>query len=264
MQFASNINYTSIGKPLILSFGASCGIYSLAAYVSKLNEKRAPYEKIFRNLYSNEFINKYFGNKLSAGIIGINAGIFLTFFISKRLKNPKLFQSMCKYFIHTTTKHDNHYTLLTSAFAHNNSVHFSLNMFTFKSFSSQLIPFMGPELFLATYLTNCIGASCISHIFRNLTSRHVNFCGASGGIYGLVVCTVTTFNKSEVGIPFLPFTFNGQKFIGSVLVLESFLLIRKNSIIAHCAHLGGAFCGYLSTKFHKNTKAFFTRGKINL
>ena len=78
------------------------------------------------------------------------------------------------------------YTLLTSCFSHQSTMHFVFNMIGLYSFGSALHKIMGKEQFLATYLSIGIGSSLISHLAKVFRGRYINSIGASGALMGLL------------------------------------------------------------------------------
>ena len=75
--------------------------------------------------------------------------------------------------------------------------------------------------------------------------------GASGAIYGLMVAFAFLFPNHEMFLLFLPISIKAKYLIGGTVILDMYLGYIGHSIfgvssgIAHFAHIGGAFIGYI-------------------
>lgn len=79
--------------------------------------------------------------------------------------------------------------------------------------------------------------------------------GASGAIYGILVAFGMMFPNTKLMFIFLPFPIAAKYFIPALIALDLFLGLTGFSIfggsisIAHFAHVGGAFVGFLLVMF---------------
>lgn len=79
--------------------------------------------------------------------------------------------------------------------------------------------------------------------------------GASGAIYGILVAFAFMFPNVELMLLFLPIPIKAKYFVPIILLIDLFSGINGNSIfgvstgIAHFAHLGGAFTGFLMMRY---------------
>lgn len=88
---------------------------------------------------------------------------------------------------------------------------------------------------------------------------HTPAVGASGAIYGILVAFGMLFPESKLALIFLPIPIAAKYFIPIILVMDLFFGITNYSIgnIAHFAHLGGAFFGFVMAFYWKKNN--FTR-----
>lgn len=75
--------------------------------------------------------------------------------------------------------------------------------------------------------------------------------GASGALYGIMVAYAFLFPNNEMMLIFLPIPIKAKYFVSGLVIIDLYLGLRGRSIfgggdgIAHFAHLGGAFVGYI-------------------
>lgn len=85
--------------------------------------------------------------------------------------------------------------------------------------------------------------------------------GASGAIYGLLIAFAFMFPMAELGLMFIPIPIKAKYFVPGLLAVDLFLGLKGNSIfgaggtgIAHFAHLGGAFTGFMMMWYWKKNQ----------
>ena len=143
------------------------------------------------------------------------------------------------------------YQFFTYMFAHGDFFHIFFNMITLISFAPILEHFWGEKKFLFFYLAAGIGAGVIYasvNLFLGLPGGPM--LGASGAVYGLLMAFGLMFPDMELAILFFPIPIKA-KYLVFIMGGITFLLDRSGSV-AHVAHFGGAFVGFLIVQYWKS------------
>lgn len=84
----------------------------------------------------------------------------------------------------------------------------------------------------------------------------VPMLGASGAVFGVVAGFSTLFPNAEIMLMFIPFPIKAKYLLPIVVVVSAYLGIRQFDWdnIAHFAHIGGAFVGWLMVRNWKNNQ----------
>ena len=76
--------------------------------------------------------------------------------------------------------------------------------------------------------------------------------GASGAVYGLLIAFAFMFPQAKLGLMFIPVPIPAKYFVPAIVALDVFLGLKGESLfggggtgVAHFAHVGGAFFGFL-------------------
>lgn len=89
-------------------------------------------------------------------------------------------------------------------------------------------------------------------IYADVYMKHLNMSmvGASGAIFGLLAAFALIFPNLELMLLFPPIPVKAKYLISIYMLIEIYMIVanRPNDNIAHFAHLGGAFFGYLMLK----------------
>jgi len=147
--------------------------------------------------------------------------------------------------------------LLTHMFLHGSISHLAFNMLALWSFGRILEKVWGVQRFLVFYLVCGIGAAVISQLVDQFILGPVYgyTVGASGAIYGLLVAFAMMFPNFKIMLIFLPVPIAAKYFVPVILLIDlaagftGFSIFGQN--IAHFAHLGGAFMGFLMLSYYK-------------
>ncbi|OLY77969.1 hypothetical protein AYI68_g7992 [Smittium mucronatum] len=139
------------------------------------------------------------------------------------------------------------YTLVTSAFSHNQLWHFGMNMFALGSFGPLVLNVMSEPEFVAFYLSAASIASLTSHLATALIRSRLALpsLGASGAIYAVLVATACYYPETNVSLMFIPIAINIQHAVAGILGFDALMALINKPIFDHYAHLGGAAAGYL-------------------
>ena len=172
------------------------------------------------------------------------------------------------------------YQLFTYMFMHGGVMHIFLNMFMLWMFGGVVEQVWGPKKFLFYYITCGVGAGLIQMVaqfgeFYMLAADQVpgfnlgmaaevarnsqpllnlwTTVGASGAIYGVLLAFGMLFPEQRMFIFPLPVPIKAKWFVCIFVVVELFSALgTSGSNVAHFAHLGGAFFGYIMIRYWRN------------
>jgi membrane associated rhomboid family serine protease len=165
---------------------------------------------------------------------------------------------------------------ITYMFMHappNNIMHIVFNMFALVSFGSALEHFWGGKRFIVFYILCGLGSAVVhtAVTYYNVHSStlyagalDIPAVGASGAIYGLLVAFAFMFPLAELAMFFIPIPIKAKYFVSILVGLDLFSGVTGFSIfgggnIAHFAHVGGAFTGFLLMMLWRKSKFNHTR-----
>lgn len=152
--------------------------------------------------------------------------------------------------------------LVTYSFVHGSIPHLAMNMFAIWMFGTELEKRWGDLRYLLTYLFSVIVAAmtqiAVSGYFLHTPGAVV---GASGGVFGLLLAYALYFPNRVISIIFLPFIrIPARTFVYGYAAIELFLGVTNTAAgIAHFAHLGGLFGGWLSVQYFRGRGVFGKR-----
>lgn len=152
--------------------------------------------------------------------------------------------------------------LVTYSFLHGSLLHLGFNMFAIWMFGAALETRWDELRYLLTYLLSVVVAAmtqiAVSGYFLHATGPVI---GASGGVFGLLMAYALYFPRNVVSIIFLPFIrIPARSFVLGYGVVELLLgLTGTSSGVAHFAHLGGLFGGWLGVQYFRGRGVFGKR-----
>jgi membrane associated rhomboid family serine protease len=147
--------------------------------------------------------------------------------------------------------------LLTYGFLHNpgNLTHILFNMFALWMFGRDLERIMGAQRFLTYYLTCVIGAGLAQLLVAGFTGVPTLTVGASGGVFGILLAFAMAFPNRIIMLIFPPIPMPAKYFVFFYGLLELYLGVSGNNPgVAHFAHLGGMFFGYLLLRYWRTNR----------
>jgi membrane associated rhomboid family serine protease len=161
--------------------------------------------------------------------------------------------------------------LITYQFMHSTGDiwHILMNMFMLWMFGMEIENMWGAKKFLSFYLLAGVVAG-LCHLFISplLGASPAPTIGASGAVYGVLIAFALFFPERYVFLIFPPIPIKAKYLIGFILLAYNILPLMSGtqSNIAHLAHLGGAFAGFLFIWFDKSShidlKAMIRRNKF--
>ena len=170
------------------------------------------------------------------------------------------------------------YQIATHMFAHGGLMHILFNMFVLWMFGRNLENVWGPKRFLLFYIVCGVGAALchlgIQYIRSeqllaaveagtstdNLIGAIAPAVGASGAIMGVLVGFAYLFPNTELFIMFIPVPVKAKWAVLGYVAIDLFggFANIAGDNVAHFAHLGGAFTGFILVLiWNKNSRNRF-------
>ena len=152
--------------------------------------------------------------------------------------------------------------LVTYSFLHGSPLHLGFNMLAIWMFGAALERRWNDLRYLLTYLVSVIVAAmtqiAVSGYFLHAAGPVI---GASGGVFGLLLAYAMYFPNRVISIVFLPFIrIPARAFVLGYGAVELFLGVTGTAAgVAHFAHLGGLFGGWLSVQYFRGRGLFGKR-----
>eukprot|EP00300_Choanocystis_sp_HF-7_P003809 c12905_g1_i3.p1 GENE.c12905_g1_i3~~c12905_g1_i3.p1 ORF type:complete len:261 (+),score=43.21 c12905_g1_i3:19-801(+) len=235
MGFES-FTYRLFWRPALITTGV-CGVSCFAAYNFKI-----PRSKPFvPNRDSTTLLGRaehWLANtdKTVLTIMGANVAVFVMW------KFPKLHNFMLRNFLHFSLTGLSRQLFLANI-SHSSFLHFALNMYTFQSFSEIIIDRLGPEKFLAGYLTAGGLSSLVFHAYSLYRKQNIAVLGASGGILALVAVVCEWYPDVKVQIFFIPYDLTLRTVLMAVVAFDVAGVLLGWKVIGHVSHLAGVALG---------------------
>ncbi len=151
------------------------------------------------------------------------------------------------------------FQIATHMFMHGNLMHLLFNMLGIYWFGSMVEMVWGHQRFLFYYLTCGLGAWALhmgiqwwelDRMGIDPTSFNGAMLGASGAVFGIMVAFAMHFPNMEIRLMFPPIAMKAKYFVPLMAGAELIFGVSGTATgIAHYAHLGGAFTGFLLIGF---------------
>lgn len=143
------------------------------------------------------------------------------------------------------------YQIVTYMFLHADLSHLFFNMFALWMFGRTLEGFMGQKRFLTYYMVCGVGAGIIQ-LALGMVSPFALTVGASGAVFGLLLAFGVMFPNSVIMLLIPPIPIKAKWFVVIYGLLELYLGVSgRGGNVAHFAHLGGMFWGYILLMYWK-------------
>ena len=149
--------------------------------------------------------------------------------------------------------------LITYSFLHGSLLHLTFNMIAIWMFGSALEKRWDDLRYLLTYLLSVAIAAmtqiAASGYFLNSSGPVI---GASGGVFGLLLAYAMYFPNRVISFIFLPFIqVRTRTFVLGYGAVELILGVTNTAAgVAHFAHLGGLFGGWLAVQYFRGRGLF--------
>ena len=152
--------------------------------------------------------------------------------------------------------------LITYSFLHGSLLHLTFNMIAIWMFGAALEKRWNDLRYLLTYLLSVVIAAmtqiAVSGYFNHAAGPVI---GASGGVFGLLLAYAMYFPNRVISFIFLPFIqVRTRTFVLGYGAVELILGITNTAAgVAHFAHLGGLFGGWLAVQYFRGRGLFGKR-----
>jgi membrane associated rhomboid family serine protease len=147
--------------------------------------------------------------------------------------------------------------LISYAFLHGGFWHLFANMFALYMFGPDIERLLGASRFRLYYLV-CVLGSAGAQLWVTATVYPSPYptLGASGGIFGLLLCYGMAYPHRQLLLVFPPIPMPAWVFVTLYGVLELFLgVFGTNQGVAHFAHLGGMAAGFVLIQYWRARSA---------
>jgi membrane associated rhomboid family serine protease len=155
-----------------------------------------------------------------------------------------------------------YWQLVTYSFLHGSPLHLGFNMLALWMFGAELETRWNDLRYLLTYLLSVVVAAmtqiAVSGYFVSTSGAVV---GASGGVFGLLLAYAMYFPNRIITLVFLPFVrIPARTFVFLYGLVELVLGVTGTAAgVAHFAHLGGLFGGWLGVQYFRGRGIFGAR-----
>lgn len=151
--------------------------------------------------------------------------------------------------------------LLTYGFLHGSLLHLALNMFALAMFGSPLERKWGQLRYLLTYLLS-VATGAVTHlVVTGYLMRYSGpVIGASGGVFGLLLGYAMYFPNHRIALVIPLLSARARPFVvGYALVELALGITQSQEGVAHFAHLGGLYGGWLAVQYFRGRGPFGMR-----
>jgi len=135
--------------------------------------------------------------------------------------------------------------LLSYAFLHGDILHLFFNMLALWMFGGELERLWGQRRFIHMLLASVVAAALVQLLFNLVVTSRVPMVGASGAVFGLLLCYGVLFPNRTIMPLFPPIPMKARTFVMVFGALELFLGVYGETGVAHFAHLGGMLGAWL-------------------
>ena len=149
--------------------------------------------------------------------------------------------------------------LLSYAFLHGDVLHLFFNMLGLWMFGSELERLWGQRRFIHMLLAGTLAAAVVQILFNIITGSRLPTVGASGALFGLLLCYGMLFPNRTIMPLFPPIPMKARTFVIVFGALELFLGVSGSSGVAHFAHLGGMLGAWLLLLYWRGRLPFGRR-----
>lgn len=149
--------------------------------------------------------------------------------------------------------------LITYSFLHGGFLHIGFNLLAIGMFGAPLERRWGELRYLLTYLLSVIVAAMTQiAVSGYLVKASGVVIGASGGVFGLLLAFALYFPTRSITLIFLPMLhIPARTFVLGYGAIELFLGVTNTAAgVAHFAHLGGLFGGWLGVQYFRGRGMF--------
>jgi len=142
--------------------------------------------------------------------------------------------------------------LISYSFLHGGFTHLFLNMLALYMFGSELERLWGRRRYLTYWFVAVLAAGVTQIIVSASTGSYYPTVGASGGVFGLLLAYGINFPRRTIVLLIPPIPMPAWLFVIVYAGIELYLGVTGTQAgVAHFAHLGGMFGGWLMLRYWK-------------
>jgi len=152
--------------------------------------------------------------------------------------------------------------LVSYAFLHHGAFHLFFNMMGLWMFGSELERLWGQRRYIYMLLASTLAAALVQLLFNMMIGPALPTVGASGALFGLLLCYGVLFPNRTIMPLFPPIPMKARTFVIVFGVIELALGVSGGGGgggIAHFAHLGGMVGGFLMIRYWRHQPPFRSR-----
>lgn len=152
-----------------------------------------------------------------------------------------------------------YWQLFTYSFLHGSLLHLGMNMLGIVMFGGPLERRWGELRYLLTYLLSVVVAAMAQLALSGwVMQAKTPVIGASGGLFGLLLAFALYFPNRNIVLFFIPsWGIPARRFVLGYGLIELVLGITHTQAgVAHFAHLGGLFGGWLGVQYFRGRGLF--------
>lgn len=146
--------------------------------------------------------------------------------------------------------------LITYSFLHGGILHLALNMYALWLFGSRMEYVWGSKAFAIYYFFCVVGAGLVQLFIATHAAGEGGIyptIGASGGVFGLLLAFGMTFPNERLLLIFPPVVLKAKWFVLIYGAIELWAGVTGTVAgVAHFAHLGGMFFGYILIRYWRH------------
>lgn len=151
--------------------------------------------------------------------------------------------------------------LVTYGFLHGDMFHLFFNCLALYQFGMRLEYTWGPRRYALYFFTCLIGAGLCQLLVVSSMASVFPTIGASGGVFGLLLAYGMLFPRERIMLLIPPIPMSARTLVIVFGAIELFLGVTGTAAgIAHFAHLGGMFFGWLLIRYWRGQPPFKKRG----
>jgi membrane associated rhomboid family serine protease len=146
--------------------------------------------------------------------------------------------------------------VVTYSFLHGSFAHLFLNMFALYMFGSELERLFGRRRYVTYWFAAVLAAGITQLIVSASSGSYYPTVGASGGVFGLLLAYGIHFPRRTIVLLIPPIPMPAWLFVIVYAGVELFLGVTGTQAgVAHFAHLGGMFGGWLMLRYWRRQAA---------
>lgn len=220
-------NSNSIGKMTIIGLSAMGGIFLLSPY-------------LFQHVPPFTYL-RHHPSYLVYGILGINAAVFGLWQL------PKYWRFLQRYMLLEKDHIYSKWSLIGSAFSHQEVWHLGMNMLALWSFGTSLASILGASNFFSLYMNSALAGSLFSLWYPRIARLAMigPSLGASGALFGVFGCFSYLFPHAKILLFVFPIPGGAWVAFMAATAWNAAGCVFRWGSFDYAAHLGGSVIGII-------------------